>query len=142
MNIVTVVLEIKKNRISREKVQTVCNVPGSWNTFQIIKIYSLCSLITNSKGIVYALKLYFSLHLYRILFRTLVSLTSRKIQSSSVPQNNGILQILGSWFRASYFNIYRYIQRDTAILSWFLFQDLYMFREFTMPIISIRVLQR
>jgi hypothetical protein len=32
-------------------------------------------------------------------------------------------------------DMYKYIQQDETILSWFLFQELYMFRAFTMPII-------
>jgi hypothetical protein len=35
---------------------------------------------------------------------------------------------------ASYINMYKYIQLG-ATVSWFLFQELYMFRAFTMPII-------
>jgi hypothetical protein len=42
-------------------------------------------------------------------------------------------KMLGSWFRASYFSMYKYTQRD-ATVSWLLFQELYMFRAFTMPI--------
>jgi hypothetical protein len=34
-----------------------------------------------------------------------------------------------------------YIQRDATILSWFLFQDLYMFRAFTMPIIMCTIIE-
>jgi hypothetical protein len=49
--------------------------------------------------------------------------------------------ILGSRFRASYFNMYKYIQRD-ATVSWFLFQELYMFQAFTMPIIRSTLLHR
>jgi hypothetical protein len=49
---------------------------------------------------------------------------------------------LGSWLRASYFNMYKYIQRDATVLSWLLFQELYMFRAFTMPIIRNKLLHR
>jgi hypothetical protein len=37
--------------------------------------------------------------------------------------------------------MYEYIQRD-ATVSWLLFQELYMFRAFTMPIISSTLLHR
>jgi hypothetical protein len=36
----------------------------------------------------------------------------------------------------------KYIQRDATILSWFLFQDLYMIRALTMPIIRSTLLHR
>jgi hypothetical protein len=52
------------------------------------------------------------------------------------------LQSLGSWFLASYFSMCGYIQRDATILYWFLFQDLYMFGAFTMPIIRSTLLHR
>jgi hypothetical protein len=39
-------------------------------------------------------------------------------------------------------NMYRYIQQDITILSWLLFQELYMFRAFTMPIIRSTLLHR
>jgi hypothetical protein len=31
------------------------------------------------------------------------------------------------------FNMYKYIQQDATILSWLLFQELYMFQAFTFP---------
>jgi hypothetical protein len=37
---------------------------------------------------------------------------------------------------------YKYIQRDATVLSWILFQELYMFWAFTMPIIRSTLLHR
>jgi hypothetical protein len=50
--------------------------------------------------------------------------------------------VLGLWFRASYFNIQKYIQQDATVLSWLLFQELHMFRAFPMPIIRSTLLHR
>jgi hypothetical protein len=44
--------------------------------------------------------------------------------------------------RALYFNIYKYIKQDATLLSWLLFQELYMFQVFTMPIIRSTLLDR
>jgi hypothetical protein len=49
-----------------------------------------------------------------------------------------VLFILVSWFSASNFNTYKYNQRD-ATVSWLLFQELYMFRAFTMSIIRSNI---
>jgi hypothetical protein len=53
-----------------------------------------------------------------------------------------VQRTLGSWFRASHLNIYKHIQQDATVLSWLLFQELYMFRAFTMPIIRSTLLHR
>jgi hypothetical protein len=47
---------------------------------------------------------------------------------------------LSLWFRASYFNMHKYIQQDATVLYLLLFQELYMFRAFTMPIIRSTLL--
>jgi hypothetical protein len=48
---------------------------------------------------------------------------------------------LGSWFRASYLNMYKYkcIQRDATVLAFISRIQLYMFRAFTMPIIRSNI---
>jgi hypothetical protein len=66
-------------------------------------------------------------------FSVLCNITSRKI----LPEDGH-----NRWPKhvGDYANMYKYIQRDATVLSWLLFQELYMFRAFTMPIIRSTLL--
>jgi hypothetical protein len=70
-----------------------------------------------------------------------------RLQKAGIYSITGIVRykftgFLGSWFHASYFNMHKYIQRDATVLSWLLFQEFYMFRAFTMPIIRSTLLHK
>jgi hypothetical protein len=63
------------------------------------------------------------------IFSTTVSSVLKVLVNDHKKSNRSatkrVIFIVGSWFRASYFNRYRYIQRDASVLYWFLFQDMF-----------------